>query len=164
MDHVQTLLILGTQKAVDAFRKSGRSGTLVLVRLLVRSSVASHRHFYITCLNPGSEHQQGAVMQSDTCHESFTQGTDFTVAAMAGGDLGLGSSESSNPFLDRDAISLSLSDGAMLDLSLAGEQSSPSLRATCEAGGGSLAFGMEHRWSCSLDASLCARRLDLCRK
>eukprot|EP00891_Asterochloris_glomerata_P009435 jgi/Astpho2/9435/Aster-01694 len=82
VDHVQTLLILGTQKAVDAFRYSGKGGTLVL-------------------------------------------GTDFTVAAMAGGDLGLGSSESSNPFLDRDAISLSLSDGAMLDLSLAGGSITP---------------------------------------
>ncbi len=71
------------------------------------------------------------------------QGTDFTVAAMAGGDLGLGSSESSNPFLDRDAISLSLSDGAMLDLSLAGEQSSPSLWATCR---GSSASHLVHRW------------------
>ena len=102
-------------------------------------------------------------MQSGTCHKSFAQGTDFTVAAMAGGDLGLGSTESSNPFLDRDAISLSLSDGAMLDLSLAGEQSSPFLWATCEGCGGSSASSMVHLWSaCSLDAALFARHLSLC--
>ena len=89
------------------------------------------------------------------------QGTDFTVAAMAGGDLGLGSSESSNPFLDRDAISLSLSDGAMLDLSLAGE---PSGRA-----GGPLVRLVEvaqllmHRWSaCSPDAFFCGQGTSAC--
>ena len=63
VDHVQTLLILGTQKAVDAFRYSGKGGTLVLVRPSVRSCVPSPEQPRSTCLHRASRHQRGAIMQ-----------------------------------------------------------------------------------------------------
>lgn len=52
---------------------------------------------------------------------SLVVGTDFKVVALS--DLGLGSTESAGNLVSTDAVALSLADGIMVDLSLAGERS-----------------------------------------